>query len=124
MKHLRALNKKARRIDEQVTFANKQLNASPDEETSGDVVALQNPPAAPRPHVPMGCTLAFSPGWEVDSAGGTAGLCQPVERDIYDCYVTCFWPAQVPDHVNNYPDWASKCAVATKDWRNLDLVFP
>ncbi len=51
----------------------------------------------------MGCALSFSPGWEVDSAGGTAGLCQPVERDIYDCYVTCFWPAQVPDHLNNYP---------------------
>ena len=65
-----------------------------------------------------------SPGWEVDSAGGTAGLCQPVERDIYDCYVTCFWPAQVPDHLNNYPDWAKKCAAATKDWRNLDMVFP
>ena len=108
MKHLRAVNKKARRIDEMVT----SLNA--------DVVALQQQ----RPHVPMGCTLSFSPGWEVDSAGGTAGLCQPVERDIYDCYVTCFWPAQVPDHLNNYPDWASKCATATKDWRNLDLVFP
>jgi hypothetical protein len=26
--------------------------------------------------------------------------------------------------MNNYPDWASKCAAATKDWRNLDLVFP
>ncbi len=74
------------------------------------MVALQNRPAQ-RPHVPMGCALAFSPGWEVDSAGGTAGLCQPVERDIYDCYVTCFWPAQVPDHLNNYPDWASKCAI-------------
>ena len=87
-----------------------------------DIVAMQAP--SQRPHVPMGCALAFSPGWEVDSAGGTAGLCQPVERDIYDCYVTCFWPAQVPDHLNNYPDWASKCAAATKDWRNLDLVFP
>jgi hypothetical protein len=107
MKHLRALNRKARRIEEQA---------------QGDIVAMQNPPQ--RPHVPMGCSLAFSPGWEVDSAGGTAGLCQPVERDIYDCYVTCFWPAQVPDHMNNYPDWAKKCAVATKDWRNLDLVFP
>ena len=38
--------------------------------------------------------------------------------------ITCYWPAQVPDHMNNYPDWSSKCAVATKDWRNLDLVFP
>jgi Quinohemoprotein amine dehydrogenase, gamma subunit len=112
LKHLKAINKKARRIDGMV-------NAMAE-----DVVALQNQAIQPRPHVPMGCALAFSPGWEVDSAGGTAGLCQPVERDIYDCYVTCFWPAQVPDHLNNYPDWASKCASATKDWRNLDLVFP
>ena len=110
MKHLRAVNHKARRIEEQI---------------ENDVVALQGPPgAAQRPHVPMGCTIVFSPGWEVDSSGGTAGLCMPAERDISDCYVTCFWPAQVPDHLNNYPDWSSKCAVATKDWRNLDLVFP
>jgi len=129
MKHMRALNKKARRIESNVaaqmsgavSLAGDKIACSTEE---GDVVALQNPQAPVRPHVPMGCSLAFSPGWEVDSAGGTAGLCQPVERDIYDCYVTCFWPAQVPDHVNNYPDWASKCAVATKDWRNLDLVFP
>ena len=112
MKHLRAVNRKAHRISQQA------------DADSGDVTALQNPQPQTRPHVPMGCTLAFSPGWEVDSAGGSAGLCQPVERDIYDCYVTCFWPAQVPDHLNNYPDWASKCVAATKDWRNLDLVFP
>jgi hypothetical protein len=113
MKHLRALNKKAARIDNYV-ISNTE-----------DVVALQNPqPAQTRPHVPMGCSLMFAPGWEVDSAGGTAGLCQPVERDIFDCYVTCYWPAQVPDHLNNAPDWFSKCAAATKDWRNLDLVFP
>jgi hypothetical protein len=110
MKHLRPLNQKAGRIA-------SQLAAAPE-----DVVALQN--GQPRPHIPMGCTLSFSPGWEVDSAGGTAGLCQPVERDIYDCYVTCFWPAQVPDHLNNSPNWAGKCAAATKDWRNLDVVFP
>ncbi len=119
MKHLRALNRKAFRIEEIVSSLDE-----------ADVVALQQqrppgqPPAQPRPHVPMGCTLSFSPGWEVDAGGGTAGLCQPVERDIYDCYVTCFWPVQVPDHVNNSPDWASKCATATKDWRKLDLVFP
>jgi hypothetical protein len=118
MKHMRALNRKARRIEEAAVSA-RQNDAA-----GGDIVATQNPQAPPRPHVPMGCSLAFSPGWEVDSAGGTAGLCQPVERDIYDCYVTCFWPAQVPDHMNNYPDWAKKCAAATKDWRNLDLVFP
>ena len=114
MKHLRPLNRKARRLAAEIS------------QTDADVTALQNQqqPPAPRPHVPMGCALAFSPGWEVDAAGGTAGLCQPVERDIFDCYVTCYWPAQVPDHLNNAPDWTSKCASATKDWRNLDLVFP
>jgi hypothetical protein len=115
MKHLRALNKKAIRIEKLV---------SPPAEEEADVVALQQQAQQQRPHVPMGCTLSFSPGWEVDAGGGTAGLCQPVERDIYDCYVTCFWPVQVPDHVNNSPDWASNCATATKDWRKLDLVFP
>jgi hypothetical protein len=116
MRHLKPINRKAHRIDDQVSAI------------TDDVVALQNnqnnQQPQQRPHIPMGCALAFSPGWEVDSAGGTAGLCQPVERDIYDCYVTCFWPAQVPDHLNNYPDWAAKCGSATKDWRNLDLVFP
>lgn len=110
MKHVYAINKKALRIE---------ASAAAEKE---DVLALQTP--QPKPHVPMGCSIIFSPGWEVDSAGGTAGLCQPVERDIYDCYVTCFWPAQVPDHMNNYPDWTSKCALATKDWRNVDIVFP
>ena len=86
MKHLKPINKKARRIDEIVSLQ------------EADVVALQQATGAQKkPHVPMGCALAFSPGWEVDAGGGTAGLCQPVERDIYDCYVTCFWPAQVPD---------------------------
>ena len=113
MKHLRAVNQKAQRIES---------NA---EALKEDIVALQAPGgSAPKVHVPMGCTIIFSPGWEVDSAGGTAGLCQPVERDIYDCYATCFWPAQVPDHLNNSPDWTSKCASATKDWRNVDIVFP
>ena len=112
MKHLRAINQKARRIEDQVTSQKE------------DIVALQSGGAAPKVHVPMGCTIIFSPGWEVDSSGGTAGLCQPVERDIYDCYVTCFWPAQVPDHLNNSPDWTSKCAVATKDWQTLDIVVP
>jgi hypothetical protein len=112
MNHLKAINKKARRIEDHLTA------------TDGDFVALQQGNAAQRPHYPMGCSIVFSPGWEVDSAGGTAGLCQPVERDLYDCYISCYWPAQVPDHLNNYPDWTAKCAAATKDWRNIDLVFP
>jgi hypothetical protein len=113
MKHLRPINRKAVRVEEWIAAE------------SGEVFALQQGGAQPpRPHYPMGCSLVFSPGWEVDNAGGTAGLCQPVERDLYDCYLSCFWPAQVPDHLNNYPDWTAKCASATKDWRNIDLVFP
>jgi hypothetical protein len=111
MRHLRPLNKKAARIDE---FVSSRIE---------DVAALQDRPPV-RPHIPMGCSIMFTPGWEVDAAGGTAGLCQPVERDIYDCYLSCYWPAAVPDHLNNAPDWTSKCAAATKDWRNLDIIFP
>ncbi len=116
MKHVRGLNKKALRVEEHVTAVR------------GDVFALQQGGGAGAPHAdphyPVGCAIVFSPGWEVDSSGGTAGLCQPAERDLYDCYATCFWPAQVPDHLNNYPDWAKKCASATKDWRSIELVFP
>jgi hypothetical protein len=113
MKHLKPINRKAQRVEE---FINAEY---------GDVHGLaQEGPPKPTPHFPLGCTLVFTPGWETDAAGGTAGLCQPVERDIYDCYLSCYWPAQVPDHLANYPGWASKCATATKDWREIDLVFP
>ena len=64
------------------------------------------------------------PGWEADRNGGTAGLCQPVERDLFDCHMGCFWPAQVPDQLNHAPDWTAKCAAAQKDWRKIDLIFP
>ncbi len=83
MKHLRAINKKAKRIEQMI---------SPEEE---DVVALQQQPAQ-RPHVPMGCSLAFSPGWEVDAGGGTAGLCQPAERDIYRMSSSLVFSGPIP----------------------------
>ena len=110
MTHLKAINKKANRV----------IDATSDKK---DVVALQQGPPQ-QPHIPLGCSLVFSPGWEADEHGGTAGLCQPVERDIFDCHVGCFWPAQVPDQLNHSPDWTGKCASAQKDWRKLDLVFP
>ena len=82
MKHLTAINRKAARM----------------EEVTKDVVALQGPPQQPEPpHIPNGCSLVFSPGWEADRNGGTAGLCQPVERDLFDCHMGCYWPAQVPE---------------------------
>lgn len=119
MVHLKAVNRKATRLTAHVAPA----------ATDGDtVVALQQrgggPPQQPAPHIPIGCSTVFSPGWEVDRTGGTAGLCQPVERDLFDCHVSCYWPAQVPDQLNRAPDWTSTCAAAQKDWRKIDLVFP
>jgi hypothetical protein len=117
MKHLKSVNTKARRVERSADPRN--------DDPRNDVVALQGPPTpAAQPHIPLGCTLIFSPGWEADHNGGTAGLCTPVERDIFDCHEGCFWPAQVPDQLNHAPDWTAKCASAQKDWRKIDLVFP
>lgn len=117
MKHLKAINRKAVRIEDHVA----QQTAQSDDEN--DVVALQLPNDG-KAHIPLGCSLVFSPGWEADSTGGTAGLCQPVERDLFDCHLACFWPAHVPDQLNHAPDWTGKCATAQKDWRKIDLIFP
>jgi hypothetical protein len=120
MTHLKAVNQKAARIERFVEDMAQGDN---------DVVALQRrggPPQQPdaAAHIPLGCSLVFSPGWEADRTGGTAGLCQPVERDLFDCHIGCYWPAQVPDQLNHAPDWTAKCAAAQKDWRKIDLVFP
>ena len=59
MKHLKARTRKADAVMEFL------------EAEDGGVKALQDD----APHVPAGCTTIFSPGWEVDSTGGTANLC-------------------------------------------------
>jgi hypothetical protein len=122
MKHLRSINRKAGRIEQ---LSRVGLPACQDD-MPDDVVALQQgpPQQPPAAHIPLGCTLVFSPGWEADRTGGTAGLCTPVERDLFDCHAGCFWPAQVPDQLNHAPNWTAKCASAQKDWRKIDLVFP
>lgn len=119
MKHLKAVNQKAGRIE--AHMARKATKGA--EEPELDVVGLESRPPE-GPHIPLGCSLVFFPGWEADSSGGTAGLCQPVERDIFDCHLACFWPAHVPDQLNHAPDWTGKCASAQKDWRKMDLIFP
>jgi hypothetical protein len=112
MNTMKAVNRKARKIEATVLAQ------------TGDVEALQARGGEGKIYYPMGCTLNFTPGWEVDVSGGTAGLCQPVERDLFDCHLGCGWPAQVPDHLNNAPEWTDKCASAANDWRNVDIVFP
>lgn len=136
MKHIKPVNRKAERIRR---YHAQETNGGPPEprpfpvgaddgfvrEDQLDVVALQSTdPTSAGPHFPLGCSLVFFPGWEADSQGGTAGLCQPVERDLFDCHLGCFWPAHVPDQLNYSPDWTSKCASAQKDWRKIDLIFP
>ena len=128
MNHLTPINRKAARVE---AFVEEHAQeAAPATAGTDDVVALQRqrnggPPQQPdAAHIPLGCSLVFSPGWEADRNGGTAGLCQPVERDLFDCHMGCFWPAQVPDQLNHAPDWTAKCAAAQIDWRKIDLIFP
>jgi len=104
MKHLRPVNKKAR------------LLAQRQESPPGSARALAD--------VPFGCSTQLDPGWEVDGGGGTYGLCTPVERDLYDCYHICYWPAQVPDALTNSPEWSHTCGAPVHDWSAIDLVFP
>ncbi len=109
MKHLKPINKKAQLVDSAM-----QSTASPTDELN-EVVAMQTV---------VGCTGTTDPGWEVDAFGGVAGLCQPMESDLYGCADPCWWPAQVPDIMNTYPDWDKGAGSAGQDWRKLGEVFP
>lgn len=104
MKHLKPLNKKAALVDQAIE------NGHMDE-----VVAMQ---------VVAGCAATLDPGWEVDPFGSVAALCAPMEADLYGCSDPCWWPAQVPDTINTYPDWNVKAPSAQNDWRELQSVFP
>jgi hypothetical protein len=114
VKHLTGINQKAARIEAYVAYEAAEARAS-----ELDVVGLESRPPHEQqgPHFPLGCSLVFSPGWEADRQGCTAGLC-------FDCHLNCFWPAHVPDQLNHAPDWTGNCASAQKDWRKLDLIFP
>jgi len=47
-----------------------------------------------------------------------------MESDLYGCADPCWWPAQVPDIMNTYPDWGKEAGSAGSDWRKLGEVFP
>ena len=104
MKHLKAINNKA-----------QLLKQAAEEDKIEEVTAMGSV---------AGCTATFDPGWEVDAFGGVASLCQPMESDLYGCSDPCWWPAQVPDMMNTYPDWDDKAASTKDDWRKLGTVFP
>jgi hypothetical protein len=47
-----------------------------------------------------------------------------MESDLYGCADACWWPAQVPDTISQYPDWSQDVSNANEDWRKLDGIFP
>lgn len=102
---MKPLNQKAERVQRAVA-----------EEKMDEVRAMQT--------VTAGCATTFDPGWEVDPFGGVAALCQPMEADLYGCADPCWWPAQVADTLNTYPDWNAEAPAAQRDWRKLQSVFP
>jgi len=104
MKRLKSINKKAELLDQAM-----------EEGKADEVYTMQTI---------VGCTATLDPGWEVDPFGGVAGLCQPMEADLYGCADPCWWPAQVPDTLNTYPDWNTGADSAQSDWRKLQSVFP
>ena len=79
MTHLRPINQKAARIAHGMDEARRRAAAGngPTGGEDGRVVALQDSPAQPPqqegPHIPLGCSFIFLPGWEADSNGGAAG---------------------------------------------------
>lgn len=105
MKHLKPLNDKAR-----------LLERAAEDGRSDEVYLMQT--------IVAGCSASLDPGWEVDPFGGVAGLCQPMEADLYGCSDPCWWPAQVPDTLVTYPDWNAGADSAQRDWRMLQAVYP
>ena len=80
MTHLRPINQKAARIAEGLAEARRRAAAGNGPTAGGEdgrVVALQDSPAQPPqqegPHIPLGCSFIFLPGWEADSNGGRGG---------------------------------------------------
>ena len=104
MKHLRSINKKAELVDQAVEGG-----------TLNEVQTMQTI---------AGCSTTLDPGWAVDPFGGVAGLCQPMEADLYGCSDPCWWPAQLADTLNTYPDWNKGADAAQHDWRRLQAIFP
>lgn len=105
MNRLKPLNRKAH-----------QIETAPTQEAVEKVVAMSAAVA--------GCTTTFDPGWELDPFLGVAGLCAPMEADLYGCTDPCWWPAQVPDTLNSHPDWSTGKDSAERDWKALQSVFP
>ena len=116
MKHLTPVNRKAARVE--------SVTAREATETSSLCSRAARRSSPSRRTFPTAARWSSRPAGKPIATAAPPGLCQPVERDLFDCHMGCFWPAQVPDQLNHAPDWTAKCAAAQKDWRKIDLIFP
>ena len=110
MKHLKAANRKAEAVTASVE------KAAVKKEVEEDVIGMAQP---------IGCTTIFNPGWEANPWGGASSMCAPMEADLLSCANLCWWPAQVPDSLQNAPEWAKGCSsMIRKTGATLTLFFP
>ena len=65
------------------------------------------------------CCASFAPGWEVNTAGSIDPC--PWQNDVYLCWSTCYWTAQIPDD-SSYPAWNQRCSNLSNDWASLCVV--
>ena len=93
-----------------------------DQDKEKEVFGLEEPPIFTS--MPVGCTTIFDTGWETNPRPTTPiGNCLSSARDFAGCSGACWWPAQTPDWITNYPDWQNQCATIEKDWRNLNFII-
>ncbi|HRF89779.1 MAG TPA: quinohemoprotein amine dehydrogenase subunit gamma [Desulfobacter postgatei] len=73
--------------------------------------------------MPIGCTTIFDTGWETNPRPETPmSNCLSSARDFSACSGTCWWPAQTPDNVTNFPNYQNQCQAIERDWRNLNFI--
>ena len=98
---LKAVNKQAKRLEEKEVFG-----------MSEDVMM----------GMPIGCTTIFDTGWETNPRPTMpVGNCVSSARDFATCSGPCWWPAQTPDGITNFPDFQNQCRAVERDWRNLNF---
>ena len=100
---LRAVNKKAKKIEEKEVFGMGE-----------DFITS----------MPIGCTTIFDTGWETNPRPTRPiGNCMASANDFAACASPCWWPAQNPDGITNYPSLHNQCTAIARDWRNLNFVI-
>jgi len=74
--------------------------------------------------MPVGCTTIFDTGWETNPRPHMPiGNCMSSARDWSSCSGPCWWPAQTPDGITQFPGFQNQCPAIARDWRNLNFVI-